>query len=1685
MPQYLADPKNFEKYDGAPDANKILNWKMEWDNHFDLDLTKTAADGTVSTPDDNRKIRMAMTGLTGRAKTWNFQYVKSHPEHPLNPNHSTFTGTALTWQAFVNAMKSNFVSDAENENNHIKWKNMKQRHNESILNFASRHKDLMNTLDPVPDDYTAKLHFLDALDPNISKYFRPTLDVRNTTMDALVNIATKASTIIHEAGPSSRTAAYYGSPYNKEKRPNNDNKPGPKPKIGSKNTTGALQRLSDKQRDYIRKWAGCFKCRDPNASHWTKTCPVEAKDRYADPFKVPITQATKDRKNEKDNNRNANIEETPYLEDYDGDNEQDEDDDTTIKGNIHAIFNDDTECALCVLGDTNIENCPLCGTGLYKIMKEESAYLSFFVNGFVNSHPVRVLLDTGASNCMIDPKIVNAANLFVITKDRPAKYKQASHGSFTVTQHVFPNVTTEYGVVNGKGHQRQHAFEIAPIDGFDIIIGRKPLVGNRILLRYLHDLGTNEHELANQVYNSIVAEKDKSESGVGEEELAVFDRINKTFINLYPDVFQPLSNSSVPPINPKTPTHKINLIPGSSVFNARAFPVPYKMLKPFKELLDKHLRSGRLIPSSSPYASPVFLKPKKDRTASPRWLNDYRELNKRTIRDATCAPRIDDVLRRAYSGRYKGIIDLSDAFSQTRMDPDSQKYTAIATPFGNYEWTIMPQGLTNAPSTNQRRVNDALHELLEDTAIPYVDDIIIFGADTIEEHKAKIKKVLDALRKAGLLANAKKSKLIATTIDVLGHVMSPKGLEADQEKLKKIMEWPAPTNKKQVHTFMGFLNWIRKFVPQVSTHTMVLNKLIAKNARFNWGPTQQEAFDTIKTIIKRIQPLRNIDYDSKDPIWLITDSSNTGIGGILAQGKEWDTAIPIEFESRQYNNAQKSYPTHEQELLAIMMCLKKWRNMILHTPFNICTDNESLKYLQTQRDLSPRQARWNTALSEYDFTITHIPGRKNIAADALSRYPHNGNHQEESTGPHTIAVTSSASFDQSILEEISKAYATDPFFKKAMDNIDSINQLSLRGTPPCLYFEERLCIPDIPRIKEKILHDHHDALGHFAIKKMFPSIANDFHWPNLHKDCEAYIQQCESCQRNKASTTKPTGILKPIDIPPEKCSHISIDWVEPLPESGTQRFNSVMGVTDMLSGFTVLIKAKTTDTAAISGRRFFDDWVKRFGLPDKITSDRDKRFTANFWEATCKIAGVERILTTSYHPQGDGRSEVTNKITFNILRPLIEGHHREWAQHLSAAEFAINSTVNASTGKSPFQVMYGFQPRNFPKPPEKHEVPSAIDPIKDFKNTTIEVRDALLKAKVNQAQHYNKNRNPDPDFQINDQVLLSTVNIRQRMTGPGQVKKLMPLWIGPFKIIARPNPNTYKLELPDTMKIHPTFNVNLLKAYHPNNKLQFPNRKYERPGPVTITDTNTHYEISDILDHRTYRRQLEYLVSWQGWPIDDNTWVAAKDINAPHLIKKYWDQRNESEPQVRKSPRLKAKITEPTTTPRRSPRHHPTADATKRQQKNRNQDNVNKSATGEKTLTKPEAPRTTRTDKTTTTHRLAPSTNKDKTGVNVRTQTPRTPLPRNTRPPLSKPTRQDLTPQESKHRRTRNHTPAERPSKTASSPTRTSKTTPPHAHRFKTTPPTSSDIPHLIGLTAPLPRSRNKTRPSETPRTYK
>jgi len=433
--------------------------------------------------------------------------------------------------------------------------------------------------------------------------------------------------------------------------------------------------------------------------------------------------------------------------------------------------------------------------------------------------------------------------------------------------------------------------------------------------------------------------------------------ILKEFDDLFPSTLPALTADYLARC---TTRHRIRLADDSRVHNQRGFAIPRKWRESWKRILEEHLAAGRLRPSSSPYASAAFVVLKRDPTADPHWVNDYRAINSNTVKDRTPLPLPDVVLSDAARASIWGKIDMTNAFFQTPIHEDDIEKTAIKTPWGLFEWTVMPQGLCNAPATHQAHVNEALRHLIGVCCEAFVDDIIIYS-NSLEEHDRNCRSVLSALRSAGLYCSAKKTDLFTTHTEFLGHVISRAGLEADKSKIDKILNWPRPKTVTQVRGFLGVVQYLRKFIPSLAEHTAVLTPLTKKGltgVEELWNAREEKAFTVIKRIVTSLPVLKPIDQDSDVPIWLMTDASKVGISGVLLQGDDWRTVLPCGFYSRQYIAAEKNYPTHEQELLAVVAALKAWRIDLLGVRFRILTDHDTLKHFKTQSTLSKRQARW-------------------------------------------------------------------------------------------------------------------------------------------------------------------------------------------------------------------------------------------------------------------------------------------------------------------------------------------------------------------------------------------------------------------------------------------------------------------------------------------------------------------------------------------------------------------------------------------------------------------------------------------------------------------------------------------------------------------------------------------------------
>jgi hypothetical protein len=367
----------------------------------------------------------------------------------------------------------------------------------------------------------------------------------------------------------------------------------------------------------------------------------------------------------------------------------------------------------------------------------------------------------------------------------------------------------------------------------------------------------------------------------------------------------------------------------------------------------------------------------------------------------------------------------------------------------------------------------------------------------------------------------------------LGHIISSCGIEVTDDKINKIISSHVPTSAQNIKEFNGLVNYIGQFIPGLVHWSTVLSKLTKKNVEFKWEPRHQDALDKIKLLVKNTPVCRPIDYDSSDPIMVVADASNRAIGGYYGQGKSYTTMVPAGFHSRALNPAEKNYPTHDKEMLAIIDCLKKWKPQLTGIRFETLTDYTPLTHWKTQQDLSPRQVRWNKTLTRFDIDIHHIPGISNSTADALSRYPCAQALELASNYDLILThidATSIVEFDETILASVRDHYRSDTFFGPV--TLHSKRYPLYEFKEGLIFFEGCLAIPGNDRqSRNTLLALHHDAQNHFGISKTAHVINRDYFWPGISRDVENYIKSCVSCARNKSATQVPTGFLHPMPIP--------------------------------------------------------------------------------------------------------------------------------------------------------------------------------------------------------------------------------------------------------------------------------------------------------------------------------------------------------------------------------------------------------------------------------------------------------------------------------------------------------------------------------------------------------------------------
>ncbi|CAI5472253.1 unnamed protein product [Closterium sp. Yama58-4] len=860
-----------------------------------------------------------------------------------------------------------------------------------------------------------------------------------------------------------------------------------------------------------------------------------------------------------------------------------------------------------------------------------------------------------------------------------------------------------------------------------------------------------------------------------------------SIIRKYPEIFADDLPDGLPPQRPED--HRIQLEPGAQPTVRTQWRLSQPELAELRAQLDYLLAKGFIRPSTSPYAAPILFTPKKD--GGLRMCIDYRALNRVTIKSRYPIPRTDDLLDQLRGARYFSKIDLRGGYHQIRVFADDCPKTAFRTRYSSYEFTVMPFGLTNAPSTFQLTMNLIFRDMLDKKVIVYLDDILVYSA-TKEDHLRDLEEVFRRLQGHRLITKGSKCEFLKPELEFLGHVVSGDGIKIDPRKMDAIAQWKPPTNIPELQSFLGFVNYVRRFVPNMAGITKPLTDLLHHDNDFWWGEREQSAFDALKNILKSPPVLRLADPSR--PFEVVTDASDFAVGAVLLQ--DFGQGLqPIAYESRKMQPPERNYPVHDKEMLAIVHAFRVWRCYLTGADVTIRTDHKSLQYMRTQPTLNPRQIRWLDFLeSNFRYTITYKKGANNIA-DALTR-PSMQN-----------AAVLIAHTNPMLTGLFTHGYKIDRVFR---------NPQQQAATPHGKYYlkagTNRIWVPAYQPLRELLTQEVHDSnlSGHFGTDKTLKLLQRNYYWPDMLTDVQRYVSTCPTCQAMKSSWQRPAGLLQPLEPPERPWQQVTMDFVTGMP-AGTSGNDSVLVVVDRLTKMAHFAPCRTTITAEDTAKLFISTVVRLHGLPSAIISDRDPKFTSKFWQETWAQYGTRLQISSSYHPQTDGQTERTNQTMEQLIRTNCPDI-RKWEDSLPMLEFVYNNAPSATTRQSPFFLNYGIDPVVPSSTTVDNPVPRSQQFVTELQTARTKAADFIRRAKTTASRQADKHRRNLP-FRAGQVVLLDTKNLRLP-----QPAKLRPRYVGPFRIIQMVTPVTTKLLLPDDWKIHDAFHVSLLLSEELNEE---------------------------------------------------------------------------------------------------------------------------------------------------------------------------------------------------------------------------------------------------------------------------
>ncbi|XP_054278887.1 uncharacterized protein K02A2.6-like [Macrosteles quadrilineatus] len=804
--------------------------------------------------------------------------------------------------------------------------------------------------------------------------------------------------------------------------------------------------------------------------------------------------------------------------------------------------------------------------------------------------------------------------------------------------------------------------------------------------------------------------------------------------------------------------------------------VSIPLRKQLKEKIDELECQGIIVKENAPteWISNIVV---VMRNGKMRICLDPRPLNVALKRSHYQIPTIDDILPDLSKAKVFSVMDAKNGFWQVKLDEESSKLTTFWTPHGRYRWTRLPFGLAPAPEEFQRRLHEVLYDL-EGVAV-IADDILIYGCgDTGEEasrdHDRKLRMLLLRAREKNLKLNRKKMKLRQTEVSFMGHVLSNTGLRPDLSKVQAITEMKKPENVKDVQRFLGFVNYLARFVPTLSDLCEPLRQLTKKESAWIWDETHNRSFDKIKQSIANASVLRY--FNVHEPLTIQCDSSSIGLGASLLQSGQ-----PVAYASRTLSPVERRYAQIEKECLAILFACNRFHYYISgKSDVTVQTDHQPLVTIFKKALLSaPKRLQcMMLKLQKYNFELEYKKGSEMTLADTLSRaaipYDNRSRNQEDIETSHVYKMieeenmfkrmekvdpTKHLNVTSERLGQIRRITLQDPVLMKLTSviisgwpKLKSSLDLSIREywgfRDELVVFDgivfrgSRLVVPKAMR-PEMLQRIH---AGHQGIEASLRKAREILYWPRMSEDIRQCIEKCTACLLN--SPEQQHLPMQTPDTPDLPWTHIAMDVFD-------FRGQNYLVTVDYYSDFWELdeLPNMTSETLISVSKKNFSRW----GVPVSVTTDNAPNFVSSDWLKFSKDWDFEHKTSSPYHPRGNGKAEATVKIAKNNLRRIDRDDADLWLAILE-----IRNTPAKDVGVSPAQRIMSRRTRTtipVTRSLLSPEVPSGV-------------KSKLIERKKKYKRYYDRKSKNLPELEVGQGVIVkSRPNVKYNQWEFGSISK--------------------------------------------------------------------------------------------------------------------------------------------------------------------------------------------------------------------------------------------------------------------------------------------------------------------------